>query len=285
MISLGQNNTLAEYMILYGADNRPPMLDKDLYESWKSGVQLYIQNREHERMILESVKHGPLIWPMIKENRTSIHLLIITELPRIYGREFNYLCKTKDLDTYDSEYDDISNAKEILMDKISNYGYDVISEEKIALKEKVDSLVTDINKRTKSKLQPDKTEHEMESVEKSKANQVKVKDGAKELLNGPTRTHLMGQANNLPRSEFIVTLIREFIEIDVIVKLLSLSLSTFHDRLCHLAILCLDHHAHTLHHLENFLTISLERIDILKEDLVYQSLRKSLSLCLSFLDS
>ncbi|GJX03212.1 hypothetical protein Tco_0189128 [Tanacetum coccineum] len=30
MISLGQKNTLAEYMILFGADNRPPMLDKHL---------------------------------------------------------------------------------------------------------------------------------------------------------------------------------------------------------------------------------------------------------------
>ncbi|GJZ58340.1 integrase, catalytic region, zinc finger, CCHC-type containing protein [Tanacetum coccineum] len=35
IISLGQKNTLAEYMILSGADNRPPMLDKDLYDSWK----------------------------------------------------------------------------------------------------------------------------------------------------------------------------------------------------------------------------------------------------------
>nr|GEW97397.1 hypothetical protein [Tanacetum cinerariifolium] len=30
IISLGQKNTPAEYMILFGADNRPPMLDKDL---------------------------------------------------------------------------------------------------------------------------------------------------------------------------------------------------------------------------------------------------------------
>nr|GEY54229.1 hypothetical protein [Tanacetum cinerariifolium] len=30
IISLGQKNTLAEYMVLSGADNRPPMLDKDL---------------------------------------------------------------------------------------------------------------------------------------------------------------------------------------------------------------------------------------------------------------
>ncbi|GJT73099.1 hypothetical protein Tco_1032385 [Tanacetum coccineum] len=68
IIPLGQKNTLAEYMILSGADNRPPMLDKDLYDSWKSRMELYMQNREHERMILESVEHGPLIWPTVEEN-------------------------------------------------------------------------------------------------------------------------------------------------------------------------------------------------------------------------
>nr|GFB51720.1 hypothetical protein [Tanacetum cinerariifolium] len=68
MISNGQKNTLAEYVILFGADNRLPMLDKDLYDSWKSIMKLYMQNREHERMILESVEHGPLIWPTIEKN-------------------------------------------------------------------------------------------------------------------------------------------------------------------------------------------------------------------------
>nr|GEV21090.1 retrovirus-related Pol polyprotein from transposon TNT 1-94 [Tanacetum cinerariifolium] len=68
MISLGQKNTLAEYMILSSADNRPPMLDKDMYDSWKSRMELYMQNREHGRMILESVEHCPLIWPTIEEN-------------------------------------------------------------------------------------------------------------------------------------------------------------------------------------------------------------------------
>ncbi|GJX89328.1 hypothetical protein Tco_0341342 [Tanacetum coccineum] len=68
IIPIGQKNTLAEYMILSGADNRPPMLDKDLYDSWKSRMELYMQNRENGRMILESVEHGPLIWPTIEEN-------------------------------------------------------------------------------------------------------------------------------------------------------------------------------------------------------------------------
>ncbi|GKF14766.1 hypothetical protein Tco_0056228, partial [Tanacetum coccineum] len=55
-------------MILSGADNHPPMLDKDLYDSWKSQMELYMQNREHGRMILESVENGPLIWPIVEEN-------------------------------------------------------------------------------------------------------------------------------------------------------------------------------------------------------------------------
>ncbi|GKC16579.1 hypothetical protein Tco_1013361 [Tanacetum coccineum] len=68
MISLGQKNTLDEYMILSDADNRPPMLDKDLYDSWKSRMELYMQSREHGRMILESIEHGPLIWPTVEDN-------------------------------------------------------------------------------------------------------------------------------------------------------------------------------------------------------------------------
>ncbi|GJR87812.1 hypothetical protein Tco_0211823 [Tanacetum coccineum] len=57
IIPLRQKNTIAEYMILCGADNHPPMLYKDLYDSWKSKMELYMQNREHRRMILESVKN------------------------------------------------------------------------------------------------------------------------------------------------------------------------------------------------------------------------------------
>ncbi|GJR75274.1 hypothetical protein Tco_0087639 [Tanacetum coccineum] len=61
-------STLAEFMILFGGDNRPPMLEKHLYDSWKSIMELYMQNKDHERMILESVEHGLLIWPTIEEN-------------------------------------------------------------------------------------------------------------------------------------------------------------------------------------------------------------------------
>ncbi|GJZ49897.1 ribonuclease H-like domain-containing protein [Tanacetum coccineum] len=60
--------TLADKAILSGADNRPPMLEKDMYDSWKSITELYMMNRKHRRMVLESVENGPLIWPTIEEN-------------------------------------------------------------------------------------------------------------------------------------------------------------------------------------------------------------------------
>nr|GEY06222.1 hypothetical protein [Tanacetum cinerariifolium] len=34
-------------------------------------MELYMMNRQHGRMILESVENGPLIWPSIKENRVT----------------------------------------------------------------------------------------------------------------------------------------------------------------------------------------------------------------------
>nr|GEX42077.1 hypothetical protein [Tanacetum cinerariifolium] len=60
--------SLADKAILSGADNRPPMLGKDMYDSWKSQIELYMLNRQHARMILESVENGPLLWPTVEEN-------------------------------------------------------------------------------------------------------------------------------------------------------------------------------------------------------------------------
>ncbi|GKB97588.1 hypothetical protein Tco_0983725, partial [Tanacetum coccineum] len=60
--------TLVDKAILSGFDNCPPMLEKDVYDSWKSRMELYMMNRQHGRMILESVENGPLIWPTIEEN-------------------------------------------------------------------------------------------------------------------------------------------------------------------------------------------------------------------------
>ncbi|GKC22102.1 hypothetical protein Tco_1024252, partial [Tanacetum coccineum] len=60
--------THVDKAILSGVDNHPPMLEKDMYDSWKSIMELYMMNRRHGRMILESVENGPLIWPSIEKN-------------------------------------------------------------------------------------------------------------------------------------------------------------------------------------------------------------------------
>nr|GEX19831.1 hypothetical protein [Tanacetum cinerariifolium] len=60
--------SLADKAILSGADNCPPMLEKDMYDSWKSIRELYMLKKQHGRMILESVENGPLLWPTVEEN-------------------------------------------------------------------------------------------------------------------------------------------------------------------------------------------------------------------------
>ncbi|GJZ53488.1 hypothetical protein Tco_0608373 [Tanacetum coccineum] len=61
-------SSLAEFAILNGADNRPPMLDKLMYDPWKSRMEMYMENHENGYLILESIRNGPLVWPMIEEN-------------------------------------------------------------------------------------------------------------------------------------------------------------------------------------------------------------------------
>nr|GEW57878.1 hypothetical protein [Tanacetum cinerariifolium] len=60
--------SLADKAILSGADNSPPMLEKDMYDFWNSIMELYLLNRQHGRMILESVEHSPLLWPTVEED-------------------------------------------------------------------------------------------------------------------------------------------------------------------------------------------------------------------------
>ncbi|GJR17878.1 hypothetical protein Tco_0966405 [Tanacetum coccineum] len=57
--------TLADKSLLSGGDNKPLMLEKHLYDLWKSRMELYMMNRPHGKMILASVEKGPLVWPTI----------------------------------------------------------------------------------------------------------------------------------------------------------------------------------------------------------------------------
>nr|GEW05933.1 putative ribonuclease H-like domain-containing protein [Tanacetum cinerariifolium] len=71
--------SLADKAILPGADNRPPMLEMDMYDSWKSRMEL-----QHGRMILESVENGPLLWPTVEENGAT-NIILQGLPPEIYA--------------------------------------------------------------------------------------------------------------------------------------------------------------------------------------------------------
>ncbi|GJZ44086.1 integrase, catalytic region, zinc finger, CCHC-type containing protein [Tanacetum coccineum] len=51
--------TMAENVIIAGAENRPPMLKKGMYDSWKTRIWLYIKGKENGDMLINSIKNGP----------------------------------------------------------------------------------------------------------------------------------------------------------------------------------------------------------------------------------
>ncbi|GJT58539.1 retrovirus-related pol polyprotein from transposon TNT 1-94 [Tanacetum coccineum] len=50
--------TLAEHIIVAGAENRPPMLEKSMYDSWASRICLFIKGKKHGRMMLDSIDNA-----------------------------------------------------------------------------------------------------------------------------------------------------------------------------------------------------------------------------------
>ncbi|GJX60883.1 hypothetical protein Tco_0292273 [Tanacetum coccineum] len=57
------------------------MLDKPQYESWKIRMKLYMQGKDHGRMILNSVENGPMVWPNVTlEDGTTVRPKTYEEL-------------------------------------------------------------------------------------------------------------------------------------------------------------------------------------------------------------
>ncbi|GJR27641.1 hypothetical protein Tco_1103873 [Tanacetum coccineum] len=53
---------------IVGAENRPPMLDKAMYNSWESCMLLYIKGKKNDRMMLKSIENEPLVYPTVEED-------------------------------------------------------------------------------------------------------------------------------------------------------------------------------------------------------------------------
>ncbi|GJR35201.1 zinc knuckle CX2CX4HX4C containing protein [Tanacetum coccineum] len=60
---------MAKNVIAASAKNRPPMLEKGVYDSWKTRIMLYIEEKENGEMLVDSIKHGPF---QLKEEFTIL---------------------------------------------------------------------------------------------------------------------------------------------------------------------------------------------------------------------
>nr|GEZ06622.1 reverse transcriptase domain-containing protein [Tanacetum cinerariifolium] len=107
-----------EIMIITGADNRPSMLEKSLYDSWKSRMEHYIENKENRKMILNSVQNGLLIWPTIIEEDGTTRTKKCEELSATEKIQDHYNCKAtnivlQDGTTRTKKYEEPSSTEKI----------------------------------------------------------------------------------------------------------------------------------------------------------------------------
>nr|GEV90643.1 hypothetical protein [Tanacetum cinerariifolium] len=63
--------TLAEHIIVAGAENHPLMLEKSMYDSWASRIRLFINGKKHGRMMFDSIENGLLVYLIVEENRQT----------------------------------------------------------------------------------------------------------------------------------------------------------------------------------------------------------------------
>nr|GFA25605.1 hypothetical protein [Tanacetum cinerariifolium] len=146
--------TLARHITINGAENRPPMLEKSMYDSWASRIHLFIKGKKYGRMMLDSNNNCSLIYLTIEEKRQTrpmkyselteaqqlqdhegfhhqtINLehclrLEIKQPLKLVESQFNKFKEdklrvmlTEDLDAYDSDCDDLSSAKMVLMENL-----------------------------------------------------------------------------------------------------------------------------------------------------------------------
>ncbi|GJX28632.1 hypothetical protein Tco_0236711 [Tanacetum coccineum] len=162
IIQIGQKNTLAEYMILSGVDNRPPILDKDLVTRTKKYAELSATKKNQAdcdlkatSIILQGETKFLVLCPKPKRKidatwfRDKVLLVEAKGNGKVLNEEelefladpgiaegqvtqsvitHNAAYQADDLDAYDSDCDEISTAKAVLMANLSSYGSDVLSE-------------------------------------------------------------------------------------------------------------------------------------------------------------
>nr|GEU92505.1 hypothetical protein [Tanacetum cinerariifolium] len=169
--------TLAKFMIISCAHNYPPMLKKSLYDSWKSQDGSTRTKKYEELPVAEKLQADcdlkatniilqgldVLVFnqgddPIACLNKAMDFLRTVAS-PRfpstnnqlrtssnLRNQDTIHNGRTEDLDAYDSNCDDVSNVKAVLMANLSSYGSDVISEEKANQEKNNESLTAKLER-------------------------------------------------------------------------------------------------------------------------------------------
>nr|GEZ78243.1 hypothetical protein [Tanacetum cinerariifolium] len=89
--------SLAENVIVTGADNRPLMLDKTNYSSWASRMRLYIEGMEHDKLLVDSVLNGPFKYGTMVEPRNETTPATIRARTYIDPSDEEKICESIDI--------------------------------------------------------------------------------------------------------------------------------------------------------------------------------------------
>nr|GEU85001.1 integrase, catalytic region, zinc finger, CCHC-type, peptidase aspartic, catalytic [Tanacetum cinerariifolium] len=90
----GKITTITEHIIVIGSENRPPMLEKSMYESWASHICLFIKGKKNGRMVLDSFDEAQQLHDDYYVQATNIILHSIP--PGVYAL-VNYQEAAKDI--------------------------------------------------------------------------------------------------------------------------------------------------------------------------------------------
>ncbi|GKD47081.1 hypothetical protein Tco_1271726 [Tanacetum coccineum] len=89
--------SLAENVIVAGADNHPPMLDKTQYSLWASRMLLYIKGKEHGKLLIDSVLNGPFQYGTVVVPKNETTPATVRERTLIDLTDEEKLCESVDI--------------------------------------------------------------------------------------------------------------------------------------------------------------------------------------------
>ncbi|GKB85775.1 hypothetical protein Tco_0958047 [Tanacetum coccineum] len=93
--------SLAENVIVAGADNRPSMLDKTNYSSWASHMLLYIKGKEHDKLLVDSNLNGPFQYETVVEPGNETTPAMIWDIVKLLIQGLELSLQVRESKLYD----------------------------------------------------------------------------------------------------------------------------------------------------------------------------------------